>query len=308
MKKMKKKQPIKKFIDKHQKKIIIGAFCLIIIGVVTLINGYGNIKEYDEPELQINLSNTESGAIKEIRRLFQPDRDSYGKTAEGIKITHLIEEKLLPLPDDFWRIKYRFMRFKTSKELCNIESKYYQQPEWIDQPSKFIDTQLPYYQEGITTKSIWYREGVGGYPSIHKINTHPGVEFELCTFVFTGWRVETFQGINLIPKNTNKIIWNADKYNEMEFSENFDDIKVIVEEPIFLLEPIYPYIYPGWIKKVKLKIKISENATGTYAIKLIGGDLPKEYSETWREQHSELYSERGLVKSSTPIFQAIIEV
>ncbi|PLW80008.1 hypothetical protein C0585_04945 [Candidatus Woesearchaeota archaeon] len=304
----KKRVQKKKLVTKKTDNKILYAISATII-ILTIILLIFQQTDSDEEEItEINLDNLETGAISKIRDLYQPERDKYGKvTNSNIAIKDLIEKELPPLPEDFWKIKYAFINYQEDKQLCDIEEKYYLQPEWIGQPSKFVDIQIPYYKEGFE-KTNWYREGYGGYPAIHRITTQPGEEFRICTYMFTGWRVETYQGINLEPIMVDKIIWD-DNYENVILDEGSNFISISLEEPEFLLEPVYPLFKEGWIKKVVMTVKIDENANiGTYGYKLNVLTPSIENSEKWVSEYKELYAHASFVSSSVPAFQAIIDI
>lgn len=162
-------------------------------------------------------------------------------------------------PDDFDLIIREF--FSGYIDTCLLDERYYLQPEFYVQ--SWANGKPRYEQHDY---SRWIVHGHGAYPS------NPSVMFQdptndswisLCVFYHTGWGVETWQGLKLIPSNS-----------------PYFTVTITPDE--MLLPPTYPQFLPGWAQKLSINISVKEvPPAGTYTITVNSGEPSLENSQKW---------------------------
>ena len=109
---------------------------------------------------------------------------------------------------------------------------------------------------------IWGVYGHGAYPGNRRVvmgSNDPGEWISFCSFYRTGWGIETWQGIRLVPEKS-----------------RYFDVKIEPEE--FLLTPTFPKFTYNWSRKIQYTVTVKEKPpSGVYTIN-IGVDNP--YSDT----------------------------
>lgn len=135
-------------------------------------------------------------------------------------------------------------------DLCALDRRYFLQPEFY---SNSWSRGKRYYIDHDYAR--WGVHGYGAYPGNPTIvfeNKSVGNWISLCAFFRTGWNVETWQGIKLVPEDNEYFHINV-KPNE------------------FLLGRTFPIFECGeedsWAKKLKLNLSIRKTPPrGTYKI------------------------------------------
>jgi hypothetical protein len=167
--------------------------------------------------------------------------------------------KLPPKPDNF-RLVMREIQSKYM-DLCKLNESYYLQPEFYEESWQIGKR---YYENH--DYSRWVVHGHGAYPANPRVvfyTSEPGEWIRFCTFYRTGWSVETWQGLKLVP----------------EQSEHFD---VIIEPDEFLLPPTFPTFPLDWVKKLNITVKIKKKPpAGTYTLDVFVVNPSEENSYKW---------------------------
>ena len=162
-------------------------------------------------------------------------------------------------PDDFdFVVKERGINF------CEIEEAYYLQPDFYEES---WEVGKSHYTEH--DYSRWRVHGYGaypGYPGVVFVSNRKGEEMETCTLYRTGWGVETWQGIKLVPEKS--------KYFE-----------VVIDPDEFLLPPSFPDFDEGWVKKLNITVRAKQiPLTGHYEIVVDVVSPSEEKSEKWKSE------------------------
>jgi len=130
-------------------------------------------------------------------------------------------------------------------DLSDLGPEYYLQPDFY-----------PGWRVGreFYTKHDYSRWGVYGHgaypanPTITFTSRDVGGWISFSTLYKTGYGIETYQGIRLVPQS----------------SEYFD---ISVSPNQFLLEPTFPYFYKGWVQPITIKVTIKAPVEpGTYKV------------------------------------------
>lgn len=183
------------------------------------------------------------------------DRNSYGEgwffNANSPPTKGPIQNAFLELPippKDFKQKVNALIQstnfFEFSKKGLELEEEYYVQPEFLP---NFSEIGLQYWKN--PDLNHWGVYGFGFYPSDEEFNLKRGEEVTAVTFYHSGWYVQTFQGARL----------------EASFPE--DQLEVKIEPENVLLEPSYPTVSRGWIRKIAIKIRAKAGAPpGNYEI------------------------------------------
>lgn len=320
------------------KKLVIGV--LIGLGLLFVVactkpelivstEKFANVTKMTEQEkinrnnlldAKIDLDNLETGAVRRIRELYQPNREEYGNATllfdlngelipVSVEIKSLIEKDLPPLPSDFWKVKYNFISGNVN--ICDLEPEYYMQPEFVgvfdnEQQSMFTRVYMPMIKE-VTNTTIWYRTGFTGFPSVHRLITIPNNKAKFCVLVYSSFRVQTFQGFKVSMVDTNKIVFPYEEKKIVEFSVDKSAFDITIAEPNILLEPVIPEFNRGWVQKLEFELT-TYNKTGQYAVKLDLGYPSSEKSSEWHNQYGALYEAGNPFIIDVPIFQAIVDI
>lgn len=155
-------------------------------------------------------------------------------------------------PNDFDLI-VREVSSSRLTNLCDLPEEYWKQPEFYP---TWNDAKGKYYDAHDFTR--WGVHGYGAFPArmgINVINLKAGEKIEVCTFLKSGYNIETYQGARLEPIE--------DEYFNIEIEP-----QLYSEYPNhFLLYPTFPKISEEWVTKVKLKITAKENIpVGNYSL------------------------------------------
>lgn len=114
--------------------------------------------------------------------------------------------------------------------------------------------------------SRWGVGGYGAYPGNPEITFYKktiGTWIEDCTLFKTGYGIETWQGVKLVP----------------EENEYFD---VTIEPNELLLEPTFPIFSENWVRILNYRVTIKkEPPIGEYLVKIHQTKPSKEQSEKW---------------------------
>ncbi len=161
-------------------------------------------------------------------------------------------------PENFVQIQRDIAKGITMK-LCNIEKSYYVQPSFY--PTWEATKSKP------TDKTRWGVTGFGAFPAVEQYqvnNMVAGNSFTACTFIRSGWTIQTYQGMHL----------------EMIPASDLFDIRVTPENT--LLAPTYPAFIEGWAQKATISVTAKTFIpAGTYTFNLRASAPPqakqKEY-------------------------------
>lgn len=149
-------------------------------------------------------------------------------------------------------------------ELCDLSEAYYLQPEFYGDSwtrGNYFYTNHDY--------SRWAVHGHGAFPANMMFqfgDPTVGAWISDCLFYRTGWGVETYQGIKLVPAE----------------SEYFD-ITITPDE--FLLPPTYPVFSEGWVKRLTITVSIKKTPpAGTYILNVDSHAPSVENSTKWYKE------------------------
>ena len=302
---------------KKRDKRPLAVISLIVIVIIAIagLSLTGNLTGMDQTTTisigEFAQKESIQGILEEI---YQPDRQSYGMGKfydrdSGRMLQFEIAgifEKLPPVPSDFWRVKYLMVTGQSDVGvLKGLEGQYYKQPEFIR--DTFVESGLNFWKAPDIYH--WFPEGYGTYPHIELVETYPGAEFDAYTFTHTSYGVETYQGLMLVPVFLSEVNLEEGtaKIKNPEMQSSYFDVSM--EPDVILLEPTYPVFEDGWIKKVKVHVKVSEGTPpGTYAIGYDVASVPSEVASQWKTQYRELYMDKSGFGITESQFQILIKV
>ena len=139
---------------------------------------------------------------------------------------------------------------------------FYKRPEFYGESWKLC--RQKFYKDH--DYRVWGVYGHGAYPANRKVvlnNNVPGEWITFYNFYRTGWGIETWQGIKLVPENN-----------------RYFDIKIEPDE--FLLTPTFPKFTYDWSKKLKYTVTIKERPpSGTYTINIYAVNPSKDSGFKW---------------------------
>lgn len=251
--------------EKKNKKIGLTVFiiiCIVMISFSVLII-YGNRTEEIIQYAEIN----DIARTEDINTLLQSQYQPLRNYGAGIYKNQSfnidgIFNKLPPIPKDMWRYRHMLSTGQILGDvLCELTPDYYTQPElypnFVTQhikPYKYPD---PYH---------WTPRGYGTYPADMETIMGQGDFVEVCTFFYTGFSVETYQGFGLQPIYPTKFT-----YNKVNYIQNPEQVKEYLTVEItpknILLEPAYLMFEKGWSQKITVKVISKENTPkGIYQI------------------------------------------
>jgi hypothetical protein len=166
-------------------------------------------------------------------------------------------------PDDF---DFVIGELRNEEDICGLSEAYYLQPDfyrksWEDGKHQYGEQQHDY--------SRWLVYGHGAYPAHPKVTFNTNEiykETHICTLYRTGWGVETWQGIKLVPEKS--------KYFE-----------VVIDPDEFLLPPSFPYFDEGWVKKLNITVRAKQILlVGHYEIVVDVVSPSEEKSNEWESE------------------------
>lgn len=171
-------------------------------------------------------------------------------------------ENIPPKPDDFDLVMRDINTKYTS--ICDLSENYYIQPEFYG--DSWVRGQRSYENHDYTRWAVHGHGAFPGNPTFVFTTPSVGSWISECVFYRTGWGIETYQGIKLIPNH----------------SEYFD---VIITPDEFLLPPTYPKFSEGWVKKLNVVVKIKDTPPdGIYIIHVRSAAPSYENSERWYKE------------------------
>lgn len=167
-------------------------------------------------------------------------------------------QEIPPKPDDFVSI---LSRLRSEADICELSREYYIQPEFY---TDSWEVGKQHYEEH--DYSRWVVYGHGAYPAHPRAifsSNEIGKEIQICALYRTGWGVETWQGVKLVPEKS--------KYFE-----------VIIDPDEFLLQPTFPNFESGWVKKLNITVKIKQiPPNGAYDIVVDVASPNEEKRDEW---------------------------
>lgn len=177
-------------------------------------------------------------------------------------------------PDDLEKIK---SEFKAGRQgLGEIDEKYWKQPDFYP---GFVEKGVPLIKYYPTDSHAGY--GYGTYPSEYIVNTGAGAEFDVYFLVRTDWGVVNYQGLKFLPAYPSKVkmLKNAFSDGTTEVTQDIAYAKCKIQmleisPGQMALEPGYPTFFPGWVKRVKIKMRTGDIKPGKYAmgLEVVGPD------------------------------------
>lgn len=224
-----------------------------------------------------------------FREAFQPNRSEYHifqKAADNFKLSPeeysayaksslLLESEadifssLPPIPDDFGEVAYELANGKFF-DIGALEGEYYLQPElYPGFKTTGLDTFTKY------DPKYWAPGGYGTYPSDQEDELVLGSQesFSAVVFVHSGWLVQTYQGVTLVPSVTSL--------------EKFD---IVITPDNFLLGPSWPKFSRDWVQKVVITGKLKPGVSlGNYKVELNVVTPPIDLQKKWGAEHRNLY-------------------
>lgn len=167
-------------------------------------------------------------------------------------------EDICSKPDDFDLV---LGELRKQADICELSKEYYLQPDFY---ADSWEVGKQHYEKH--DYSRWLVYGHGAYPAYPKavfFSNKVGEEMQICTLYHTGWGVETYQGLKLIPEEN--------KYFE-----------VVIKPDEFLLQPTFPNFDTGWVKKVNITVRIKQTLpSGVYDIVVDVVNPSKEKRDEW---------------------------
>jgi len=180
-----------------------------------------------------------------------------------------IFSSLPQIPEDFSETAYLLASGRYFS-IGFLDEGYYKQPEFYP---NFKEYGLRYWSS--PDPKYWVTSGLGSYPAEQWDTLKRGEreEFNAVVFLYSGYGVQTFQGVTLMPNS--------------ESRQYFD---ITISPQSFLLEPTFPKFYKGWAERIEIKGKLKPNApAGNYAIGINVETPPRELKEKWEFEHKNLY-------------------
>ncbi len=150
-----------------------------------------------------------------------------------------------PIPETFKYIQRDLAR-GSLVDICDLKPDVYTQPEFYPTWERTKDLAVP--------KSRWGVTGFGAYPGeigYTAKNMSTGDSFTACTFIRSGWAIQTYQGMHL----------------EMDYNKEL--FNVIVTPNELLLSPTYPEYVKGWVNRVSIKVTAKQDIpAGSYTFSM----------------------------------------
>lgn len=182
-----------------------------------------------------------------------------------------IWENLPAPPADFSEIAFLLATGKYFS-IAGLDERYWKQFEFYPDA---VENGLKYWTE--PDPKSWASNGYGTYPSEQwaTLKTGDTETFEATVFVYTGYGVQTYQGVTLFAEG-----------NDLE---RFD---LSISPQTFLLEPTFPKFESEWVKKVMITGNIKEGTPkGEYTVNLNLGVPPEDKRKEWTLEHRNLYED-----------------
>ena len=308
---MGKKEESSKSISKRT--ILIATIVIIAVVAVFALSAFnmlpftGNVTGTDTTANTASNDPSAYGVSRQtyFKEAFQPKREEYKlfeKAATflnkpisempkyfSLKNEREIFSSLPPVPEEFSNIAY-LLASGRYYSIGYLDEGYYKQPEFYP---NFKEAGLKYWTN--PDARYWTPHGFGTYPAEQwdTLKVTGRQEFTAVVFFYTGWGVQTFQGITLMP--------------DSESLKNFD---ITITPQNFLLEPTYPKFYKAWAQKIVITGKLKEGIkAGNYAIGINVGVPPRELKENWEFEHGNLYFDGAVaIKPEGNQIQLNIEV
>lgn len=152
-------------------------------------------------------------------------------------------------------------------DMCDVDESIYNRPEFYP---KWESAYSRHYANHNFQR--WNINGYGTFPSgkVSLGNFKKGEQFKVCTFLKTGWAVETYQGVMLTAINN-----------------GFFETKI--DPSIFMLYPSFPKFKKGWVRKVEVTFTAKENIPiGTYNLGFNVIPPPADLENIFRERVSQM--------------------
>lgn len=196
----------------------------------------------------------------------------------------------------------------------SIEEKYWKQPEFFDRPDMTFEgyavpEMLSLAQPGRADHAGF---GYGFYKGQYLVMINkPTDEIEVSFFVKADWGVKNFQGMQLSPAYPSSEFFLLGSYSDGKKVAEQDPeyaechIRLIDIDPKeFALEPAYPTLDLGYVKKVTAKFKVQDLKPGKYAVNLVPSNPSDEFSDYMRVTYPTQYIPVGagyLAPASTKV-------
>ncbi|MEM4327201.1 MAG: hypothetical protein QXZ13_03485 [Candidatus Diapherotrites archaeon] len=194
-----------------------------------------------------------------------------------------IFEELPKIPKDFSELAFALASGKTY-DIGNIGEEYYKQPEFYP---NFKTNGLKYWTN--PEPKYWATGGYGTYPAeqFDTLSLSGRKEFNAAVFVYSGYGVQTYQGLTLVPT-----------------AETLKNFEIEITPNTILLEPNFPKFKNGWAHKIFISGKLKEGAKpGKYDLAFVIAAPPKEKKDEWGFKYRNLYYDAvsGIAPSGYPV-------
>ncbi len=222
-----------------------------------------------------------------FQEAFQPNREGYGIFEKAsahtgkplsempkffsIKNEAAIFSELPPTPENFGEIAY-FLASGSFFAVGGLGEEYWKQPEFYP---GFKENGLRYWTE--PDASSWAPNGYGTYPAEQwaTLKTGDTEIFEATVFLYSGYGVQTYQGVTLFP--------------QAEASQHFD---IEITPNTLILEPNFPAFQSEWAKKIIIRGTLKpDTPKGEYLVAVNVGFPPEDKRKEWALKYLNLYQD-----------------
>ncbi len=335
---------------KSKTHLFVGAGVVIVVVAVIAFTanpiqsgfaGYFTKKSPEEATLQIFIYQQDRETKSERSDWFNGlkvtvDCDTYNKIAlksgkysvgqcigqADVLFTDFMVKELPPMPKDFFAFRQALFidplikRIRFDPERFN--ESYWLQPEWV---VPFEDQKIPVMRKRIEDPRYGAVWGVGTWDDkIVKINKPPIADEDITENIYA-WiepvpATQGYLGVGLrkvyppvaeFVENTGGD-YKSSYYQDPVISEKYLDLKIEPQE--LLLNPNFPYFYPGYRKMIKLTLIVKKDTpAGIYIIGMQPDAPSKKFSEEHRLQDPVNYWDPygGFARIGSP-YQIFVEV
>ena len=169
----------------------------------------------------------------------------FNDSANATFLTKDVVMQNLPELNDKYLLYQREIEQGGYIDLCSIPEDVYLRPEFYQDWDRYYNSRYASHNY-----IRWVTNAYGTYPSggISVGNLKEGEEITTCTFIKSGYGTETYLGLKLVPVN----------------NEYFE---TVIQPSIFMLEPTFPIIQKGWVKKIQMTFRAKKDVPiGEYVL------------------------------------------
>lgn len=317
----------KKLIYKY--KYLVGILVLFC-GIATLL--FINGMQTNTQEVPTESSFHDYDTVIEQKAAMAESQQSISIRSD--KLPSVMYKHIESMPDDFYNKRYKFQypMYFEDMNVCGLESKYYNQPEWF---IFFEDKAIP----TILGAEIG-RHGISPYPQIYPsdqiISMSRGNTANICTLLRTSYLTELYVGMSPKVVYLDKIEIKPDfhgiaaqSYQNMDINEAQEHVTVTVTPNNFYLRPSYP-IFGGtiynnnlncklfgcdenlWTQKLHIKVDVDKDIEpGMYAIGIDFVRPDSNLEKEWYYEFDMVYKSVGgaiTINMGREPYQLLIQV